>query len=378
MRNKKKEIIANNKDTALNNSLNTFEELAFDNELSGFEYPTIDNDLKKSNENKKPVKKKSLKRKLITGILSGGGITLAILYGTLQTINYFNKQNLTNKDIKPPIVTLPPSNNTNTPPDDVANTYTTQQLDEASFSHSFLVYKILNDVNHNYNLISNNFEFISINFNHQKNNLVLLLTDNDKVFEVSYSLKEDVSLPNLEIDIKNPSDALSELTCILSDDFLFSEATPLNDFKSENSSLIKYFIQEQNQLSNVRFLGYSNPYLTNNLTQTETETIDIYGFGFKENTYTKFICTFGRPTSNYYENDIVSDIASYIEEYSSYENITEQQNHELLNKYSLFTNINNNALQSQNNAEYLILYIQEYIEQCNSTLETTKDETLEY
>ena len=311
-----------------------------------------------------PVLKKPLAKKIVSGIFKGAAGLLIVAYATLETLNHISKSGIDTRPFKDPIGNISdtikdPDNNTDLPIQ-VPPVFTQDDLDNAEFSFPFIMNNIFEDVNHHENILSLNAKIAGFQFNDLDNKLEFLIADNNNTYLVRYSAINNIDLNENYVFA---SDAIGQLSYYLDYELAYSETIKLTEFPSNVNSAIVNYATKYNNINNLRLIGYTNTYLSTNLTHSETETIDVYGFGFVNGTYTKFITSFGRLNSNYYETTILEDINSYLVEYNQIPNITTEQNEALLNKYSLFTDVQENCMEYQNKMETTVLYVQEYIEQ---------------
>lgn len=367
-------------------------EFVLNNSIDFFKIVIYNTIMKKKNlkENKElaffdDAKKNMLKQSLVKKILKGVGIGLGsvsvVTVSTISVINRINRDNVGgNKDYKPPIVipTIPnstkeptititdPTGSNNTTPieNPIFANYTKSQLEDATFATQFLWNKILDDVNHNSPLISKNAQFV--NFNNNLNllnkNVEFLVEDNNKFFVITYVNKTDKEV-KFDSDYLNPAESIGELTTILFENLSLSSIEELTSVDSKANESISKFITDKTKNKVVNLLGFSNAYKSSTLFESENECVDVYGYSLTDGVYKNCKITFGRSSSNYYSTTLTEDITSFAEEYNSFYKITEEQLHDLYNKYSLSHNLSDDLFIEPNTMTQLLLLIQVYEQQ---------------
>lgn len=324
--------------------------------------------------------KQSLVKKIFKKIGIGLGATGVVAVSTISIINSMNTGGTINKPYKPPIViptapdstkeptitiTIEPSNSTPSPiVNPIFSSYTKSQLEDAGFAMQFLWSRILDDVNHDSSLISNSAQFVNFNnnLNTLSKNVEFIIEDNGKFFVVTYLNKTDKEV-YFDTDYADPSASISELTTMLFEKLSLSSVKQLESISDKTNELLSKFVVNQTSNNVVHFLGVSNSYKSSTIFDSENECADLYGYSLTDGVYKNCKLTFGRLTSNYYSTTLTEDISSFVKEYDTYFNITDEQLHDLYNKYSLSHNVSDDLFIEPNTMSQLLLLVQLYEEE---------------
>lgn len=343
--------------------------------------------LKKKNETsffddaKKELLKQSLTKKILKSVGVGLGSVSVVAVSTISLINRINRDNIDgNKDYKPPIVVPTIAQSTKEPTITITNptgsdiitpienpifaNYTKSQLEDASFAMQFLWNKILDDVNHNNPLLSQNAQFVNFNnnLNMLNKNVEFIVEDNGKFFVITYVNKTGKDI-KFDTDYINPAESISELTTILFEKLSLSSIEELSSVNAEANESISKFITDNTKNNVVNLLGFSSTYKSSTLFDSENECVNAYGYSLTDGIYKNCKITFGRSSSNYYSTTLTEDITSFAKEYNSFYKITEEQLHDLYNKYSLSHNLSDDLFVEPNTMTQLLLLVQVYEQQ---------------